>query len=84
MILTYIQITSGGTPPEYTVNTCVVLVLFGYSKGARKVSGKCIRSTTAVLRGCLQGTRLSITARDYFSWITSRRQAQFLADLYLS
>ena len=22
--------------------------------------------------------------RDYFSWITSRRQAQFLADLYLS
>ena len=61
------QITSGGAPPEYTVNTCVVLVLFGYSKGARKVSGKCIKGTPAVLRRCLQGTRLSITARDYFS-----------------
>ena len=44
----------------------------------------CIKGTPAVLRRCLQGTRLSITARDYFSWITSRRQAQFLADLYLS
>ena len=78
------QITSGGAPPEYTVNTSVVLVLFGYSKGARKVSGKCMKGTHAVLRGCLQGTRLSITARDYFSWITSRRHAQFLANLYLS
>ena len=63
------------------MNTSVVLVLFGYSKGARKVSGKCIKGTPGVLRMCLQGTRLSITARDYFSWITSRRQAQFLADL---
>ena len=78
------QIKSGGAPPEYTVNTSVVLVLFGYSKGARKVSGNGIKGTPAVLRRCLQGTRLSITARDYFSWITSRRQAQFLADLYLS
>ena len=68
----------------HLVNTSVVLVLFGYSKGARKVSGKCIKGTPAVLRGCLQVTRLLITARDYFSWITSRRQAQFLADLYLS
>ena len=66
------------------VNTSVVLVLFGYSKGARKVSGKCIKGTPAVLRGCLQVTRLSITARDYFSWITSRRQAQLLDDMYLS
>ena len=45
------QITSGAAPPEYTVNTSVVLVLFGYSKGARKVSGKCIKGTHAVLRG---------------------------------
>jgi len=60
------QITSGGAPPEYTVNTSVVLVLFGYSKGARKVSAKCIKGTPAVLRGYLQGTRLSITAPDYF------------------
>ena len=60
------QITSGGAPPEYTVNTSLVLVLFGYSKGARKVSGKCIKGTPAVLRGYLQGTRLSITAPDYF------------------
>ena len=67
------QITSGGAPPEYIVNTSVVLVLSGYSKGARKVSGKCIKCTPGVLRGCLQGTRLSITARDYFSWITSHR-----------
>ena len=65
----------------HLVNTSVVPVLFGYSKGARKVSGKCIKGTPAVLRRCLQGTRLSITARDYFSWITSRRQAQFLVDL---
>ena len=65
------QIKSGGAPPEYTVNTSVVLVLFGYSKGSRKVSGKCIKGTPAVLRGCLQGTRLSITAREYFSWFTS-------------
>ena len=78
------QITSEGAPPEYTVNTSVVLVLFGYSKGARKVYGKCIKGTPAVFRGCLQGTRLSIIARDCFSWITSSRQAQFLADLYLS
>ena len=77
------QITSGGAPPEYTVNTSVVLVLFGYSKGARKVSGKCIKGKPAVLRGCLQGTRLSVTARDYFSWIASPRQAQFLAVLVL-
>ena len=68
----------------YLVNTSVVLVLFGYSKGARKVSEKCIKGTPALLRRCLQGTRLSITAQDYFSWITSHRQAQFLADLYLS
>ena len=53
------QITFGGAPPEYTVKTSVVLVLFGYSKGARKVSGKCTKGTPAVLRGCLQGTRLS-------------------------
>ena len=78
------QITSEGAPPEYTVNSSVVLVLYGYSKGAGKVSGKCIKGTPAVLRGCLQGTGLSITARDYFSWITSRRQGQLLADLYLS
>ena len=78
------QITSGDAPPEHTVNTSVVLVLSGYSKSARKVSGKCIKGTPAVLRGCLQGTRLSITARNYFSWITSRRQEQFLDDLYLS
>ena len=61
------QITSGGAPPEYTMNTSVVLVLFGYSKGDRKVSGKCIQGTPAVLRGCLHGTRLLIAARDYFS-----------------
>ena len=78
------QIKAGGAPREHTLNTSVVLVLFGYSKGARKVYGKCIKGTPAVLRRCLQGTRLSITARDYISWITSRRQAQFLADLYLS
>ena len=78
------QIRAGGAPREHTLNTSVVLVLFGYSKGARKVSGNCIKGTPVVLRGCLPGTRLSITARDYFSWITSRRQAQFLADLYLS
>ena len=78
------QITSGDAPPEYTVNTSVVLVLSGYSKGARKVSGKGIKGTPAVHRRCLQGTRLSITACNYFSWITSRRQAHFLADLYLS
>ena len=78
------QITSRGAHPEYTVNTSAVLVLFGYSKGSRKVSGKCIQGTPAVLRGCLHGTRLSITARDYFSYTTSRIQAHFLADLYLS
>ena len=78
------QITSGGAPSEYTMNTSVVLVPSGYSKRARKVFGMCIKGTPAVLRWCLQGTRLSITARDYFSWITSRRQTQFLADLYLS
>ena len=78
------QIKYKGAPPECIVNTSVVLVLLGYSKGARKVSGKCTKGTPAVLRRCLQGTRLSVTARDYFSWITSRRQAQFLADVYLS
>ena len=78
------QIKAGDAPREHTLNTSVVLVLFGYSKGAQKVSGKCIKGTPAVLRGCLQGIRLSIAARDNFSWITSRRQAQFLADLYLS
>ena len=78
------QIKSRGAPPEYTLSTSAVLVLFGYSKGARKVSGKSIKSTTAVLRGCLQGTRLSVTARDYFSLITSHWQAQFLEDLDLS
>ena len=31
----------------HLVNTSVVLVLFGYSKGARKVSGKCIKGTPA-------------------------------------
>ena len=79
------QIKAGGAPREHALNTSVVLVLFGYSKDARKVSGKCIKGRPAVLRySVLQGTRLSIAARDYFSWITSRRQAQFLADLYLS
>ena len=48
------QITSGGASPEYTVNISVVLVLFGYSKGARKVSRECIKGTPAVLRRCLQ------------------------------
>ena len=57
------QIKAGGAPRE----TSVVLVVFGYSKGARKVSGKCIKGTPAVLRGCLHGTRLLIAARDYFS-----------------
>ena len=70
-----------GAPPKCIVNTSVVLVLLGYSKGARKVSGKCIKGTPAVLRRCLQSTRPSVTPRDYFSWITSRRQAQFLTDL---
>ena len=60
------QITSGGAPSEYTVNISVILVLFGYSKGGRKVSGKCIKGTPAIPRWCLQGTRLSIAARDYF------------------
>ena len=60
------QIMSGGAPPEYISNTSVFLVLFGYSKGARKVSGKYIKGTPGVLRGCLQGIRLSITARDVF------------------
>ena len=79
------QIKAGGAPRQHFLNTSVVLVLFGYSKGARKVSGRCIKGTAGVLRRCLQGTRLSITVnhlRDYYSWITSRRQAQFLADLY--
>ena len=40
---------------------------FWVFQSARKVSGKCIKGTPAVFRGCLQGTRLSITARDYFS-----------------
>ena len=83
VLLTYAN-NSGGARSEYTVNTSVVLLLFGCSQGARKVSEKCIKGTPAVLRGCLQGTTLSITAPDYFSWITSPRQAQFLADLYLS
>ena len=79
------QIKAGDAPREHTLNTSVVLVLLGYSKGAQKVSGKCIKGTPAVLRGCLQGTKLSIAARFFFfSWITSRRQAQFLADLHLS
>ena len=45
------QISSEGAPPEYTVNTSVVLVLFGYSKGARKVYGKCIKSTPQYSEG---------------------------------
>ena len=43
------QIKYKGAPPECIVNTSVVFVLFGYSKGARKVSGKCIKGTPAVL-----------------------------------
>ena len=42
------QIKAGGAPPEYTLNTSVVIVLFGHSKGARKVSVKCIKGTPAV------------------------------------
>ena len=52
---------AGGAPRQHFLNTSVVLVLFGYSKGAQKVSGKCIKGTPGVLRRCLQGTRLSIT-----------------------
>ena len=78
------QIKYQGSPPECIVNPSVVLVLLGYSKGARKVSGKCIKGTPAVLRMCLHCTSLSIIARDYFSWITFRNQAQILSDLYLS
>ena len=78
------QIKARGATREHTLKTSVVVVLFGYSKGARTVSGKCIKGMPEVLRRCLQGTRLSVTTRDYFSWITSHRQAQFLADLYLS
>ena len=33
------------------LNTSVVLVLFGYSKGAQKVSGKCIKGTPGVSEG---------------------------------
>ena len=55
------QIKAGGAPRQHFLNTSVVLVLFGYWKGARKVCGKCIKGTPGVLRRCLQGTRLSIT-----------------------
>ena len=34
---------------EHLLNTSVVLVLFGYSKGARKVSGKHFLNTSVVL-----------------------------------
>ena len=80
------QIKYKGAPPECIVNTSVVLVVLGYSKGARKVSAKCIKGTRLQysedvfkVPGCQ-----SRSVTDYFSWITSRRQAQFLADLYLS
>ena len=78
------QIKAGGAPREHFLNTSVVLVLFGYSIGARRVSGKCIEGTPAVLRRCFQGTRLSISCLIIFHRLPSRRQAQFLADLYLS
>ena len=50
------QIKAGGAPHEHFLNTSVVLALLGYSKGARKVSGNCIKGSPAVLRMCLQGT----------------------------
>ena len=40
------QIKAGGATREHFLNTSVVLVLFGYSKGARKVSGKCTHTHT--------------------------------------
>ena len=51
------QIKYQGSPPECIVNPSVVLVLLGYSKGARKVSGKRIKGTPAVLRRCIQGSQ---------------------------
>ena len=59
--------------------------LGGGGGGAGKVSRKsekCLKVTRTVNGGYLKGTKLSITAPDYFSRITSRRLAHFLVDLY--
>ena len=71
------QIKGGGAPRQHFLNTSVVLVLFGYSKGARKVHKRHACGTQKVS----SRYQAVIHLRDYFSWITSRRQAQFLADL---
>ena len=78
------QIKAGGAPRQHFLNTSVVLVLFGYSKGAQKVSGKCIKRHAWSTQKVSSRYQAVNHLRDYFSWITSRRQAQFLADLYLS
>ena len=80
------QIKARGATREHTLKTSVVVVLFGYSKGARTVSGKCIKpfqKSPEYSEGVVKDQAVN-HLRDYYSWITSHRQAQFLADLYLS
>ena len=65
---------------EHFLNTSVVLVLLGYSKGARKVWKVHERHACSTQKVSSRYQAVN-HLRDYFSWITSRRQAQFLADL---
>jgi len=68
------------TLSEHLCSTRSVCVLKRCSESVWKVHKRHAWSTQKVSSRYQAVNHL----RDYFSWITSRRQAQFLADLYLS
>ena len=68
------------TLSEHLCSTRSVWVFKGCSESVWKVHKRHACSTQKVSSRYQAVNHL----RDYFSWITSRRQAQFLADLYLS
>ena len=68
------------TLSKHLCSTRSVWVLKRCSESVWKVHKRHARSTQKVSSRYQAVNHL----RDYFSWITSRRQAQFLADLYLS
>ena len=66
------------TLSEHLCSTRSVWVFKRCSESVWKVHKRHARSTQKVSSGYQAVNHL----RDYYSWITSRRQAQFLADLY--
>ena len=79
-----VQLTSANqgwrcTSPTLSEHLCSTRSVWVF-KCARKVHKRHACSTQKVSSRYQAVNHL----RDYFSWITSRRQAQFLADLYLS